>query len=558
MPFRETISKLLRWHGLNLVLITTISAVTCWIYWAPNLTGDDWYFIDATLAGQYQWLDFRLARPLQGTFYKLLDLLWGVNIPLYYASAWLAWLAVCLFFYLFMARLFSSFKPLPLISGLLFCIYPIYQLRMWITAIHLSFVLLCVLLFAWLLFEYRRRATWPWLAGALGILVLSLLDYEGQLGLVLIWSLLLACTGKRSWRLRLGLAPPLLVSAAYAGWRILRTTQAALPSDTANQYLLNAGQIFSAPLVLVDRLWAGIKVLLLGWFAPWSTFSPGSGIFVPAMAVVLFLSLYAVGIFLWNSRKVPLFPDRHSSPYLKKLLAVLLVSAGVAVCGYLPIIANYLPAMDFYTSRVNLFAIPGASVSCAAFIMLLGSPIKKVSRQWTAMALLLVFFIASGSIFQIQVQNESRRVWCEQASIWTQLKQLAPGLKDNTFVGIVFDQSIYGQNMIIRDAIINPWEVDSGVRLAYDNPTLTGGVIFLNRPDISSYTGDGIKVSWPPRTEPFFKAVLFHFDEKTGQLQVMNDLDTFDKIPDYLPASHILPSATHASPYLSLINPCIK
>ncbi len=556
MRFKDTIAKHLHWHGLNLLLITAISAVTCWIYWAPNLTGDDWYFIDATVAGQYQWLDFRLARPLQGTFYKLLDLLWGVNVPLYYASAWLAWLAVCLLFYLFIARLLSSYKPLPLIAGLLFSIYPIYQLRMWITAIHLSFVLLCTFLFAWLLFEYSRRTTWPWLAGALGVLVVSLLDYEGQLGLVIIWSLLLACADKKSWRLRLGLASPLLVSAVYAGWRLLRSTLVALPSDTANQYLLNARQLLSAPLIVVERLWAGIKVILVGWFAPWTTFGLDPAIFVPALAVVLILSLVAVGIFLWNAKKEPLPPDLHSPSYRKRLFWLLLLASGVAVCGYLPFIINYWPGMDFYTSRVNLFAIPGASISCAVTVLLLGSLAKKIYRQWMAMAIFLVFFVTSGTIFQIQVQIESRRVWCEQARIWTQLKQLAPGLKDNTFVGIVFTESRYGQNIITRDAIINPWEVDSGVRLVYGNPTLSGGVIYLNRPDIASYTGDGIKLSWPPRTEPYSKAVLFYYDEGKDQLQVMGDLDSYHNTLDYLPDTHILPLANHDSPYLSLITPC--
>ncbi len=558
MKFKEVLARNLSRHGLNLLLITLFSAVTCWVYWAPNLTGDDWLYINLAVTGQIQWLDLSIARPLEGTYSKLLYFLGGVNIPFYYVSNFLIWLLICLAFYFLLARLFQSYKPLPVVASLIFSIYPIYQLRMWLTASHPNLALLFTIIFAGLLYEYKRRAAWPWLAAALAALAISLLDYEGQLGLVLAWSLLLAIPGVKNWRRRIGLSSPVLVTLLYIGWRVLRSGGAGSPLDTASTYWVSARQVLADPLLLPERLFAGVKIVLTGWIAPWTTMDFQSPFFLQSVLVILLLFLAAASILGWNYLKLPGKPESGANPGRKFIYKIIIVSGALAIVGYIPIILIYDPGLDYFNSRVNLFAIPGASVLVATAITALASLAKNIQRRWMNVAILLIFFIASGSLFQIEVQHESRRVWCEQTNVWTQLMKVAPDVTGNSFIGIVFQHSHYGENIITRDAIISPWEVDSAVRLLYADQTLSGGVVYLNRPDISSFDLNGIKLSWPPRTEPYTKAVLFQYDESTGQLEMVNQLNELgmaDK-PDYTPARHILPSASDESPYLSLINQC--
>ncbi len=559
MPFRETILRVLRWHGLNLLLITAVSAVTCWIYWAPNLTGDDWMFLNSAVTGQYYWLDFRIGRPLEGLFSNVLFLLAGVNMPIYFVSNWLIWLFICLAFYFLLARILSSYGQLPIIASLIFCIYPIYQLRMWLTANHPNFALLFTVLFAWLLYEYKRHANWRWLVAALFVLIVSFLDYEGQLGLVTFWSLFLAGKSYKSRRKRIGLLSPLLVTLAYIGWRFIRSGQPGMPLDTASTYWISARQILSNPLILPDRLFAGIKVIFTGWIAPWMTVDLNAPFLWSAFFIILFLCLATLIVIWWNSTKMTGISEESKDHLSRKnLLKIIILSGSFAIIGYIPMIILYPPALDFFSSRANLFAIPGASIMIATIIMVVATLAKNFRRQLMNSALILIFFIASGSISQIQVQYESRRVWCEQASIWTKLKSMAPDVKDGSYIGIVFKQSHYGENTIVRDAIVTPWEVNFGLKLVYDNQTLSGGVTYLNRPDLSSFSDLGITVSWPPRTEPYAKAVLFLYDETSDQLQLIKTFDEigFQNNPDYVPESHILPFAAHDSPYLSLITPC--
>lgn len=558
MELKTALTRTFSRHGLNLLLITILSAVTCWIYWAPNLTGDDWLYLNLAVTGQIRWLDLSIARPLEGTYSKLIYFLGGVNIPFYYVSNFLIWLLICLAFYFLLARLFQTYKPLPVVASLIFSIYPIYQLRMWLTASHPNLALLFTIIFAGLLYEYKRRAAWPWLAAALAALVVSLMDYEGQLGLVIAWSLLLAIFGVKSWRARIGLSSPVLVTVLYVGWRVLRSGGAGSPFDTASTYWVSARQVLADPLLLPERLFAGIKNIFLGWIAPWTTVDSQSPFFWQALLVILFLFLAAVSILWWNYIKLPGKPASGADPDRKIVYKIILVSGALAIVGYIPIILIYDPGLDYFNSRVNLFAIPGASVLVATAITALASLAKNIQRRWMNMSLLLIFFIASGSIFQIEVQYESRRVWCEQANVWAQLMKVAPDVTNGSFIGIVFQRSHYGENIITRDAIISPWEVDSAVRLLYDDQTLSGGVFYLNRPDISSFDSNGIKLSWPPRTESYSEAVLFQYDESTRQLATVNNLNKIGMAErsNYIPARHILPSTSDESPYLPLINQC--
>ena len=555
----QKIKKALDHHGVNLTFLTILSALTCWFYWVPNLSGDDWYFVNSAVTMQYQWLDFRIPRPLEGTFYKIFYQFWGINIPFYYASTWLVWLLSCLIFYLFLSRLFSSSRPLPLFSSLVLCIYPVYQLRMWVTSIHLHFVLLLTILFAWFLYEFKTRFQWRWWALAVIALVLSLLDYEGQLGICLLWATFLAFAGHLSWRHRFGLASPAFVGLAYIVWRFLLLSQTRQPTDTPSLYLVNAQQIFIKPLVIFERLIEGAKVLLLGWMAPWFMFNIRPDVLLPLFLIIILLLLLTVMVMIWNYTDLKNLPQMQiDSTRVQNLLKFFFLAAVFTAAAYLPFVFIYTPSLDFFTSRVNIFAMLGASVMVAVLIWSLASIAKKPQIQWINSTILLLFFLAAGSLFQFEVQVESHRAWCDQADIWAQLKSMAPAFTNDTFIGIVMKQSHYGDSLISRDILITPWEVDSAVRLLYNNQALNGSVIYLNRPDLANLSKDGITVSWPARFEPISSAAFFLYDENLHQLRLVKSLKelNIDGSNNYAPLGHILPGTIDNNQYRSLIPQC--
>ncbi len=108
---------------------------------------------------------------------------------------------------------------------------------------------------------------------------------------------------------------------------------------------------------------------------------------------------------------------------------------------------------------------------------------------------------------------------------------MAPNFKDNTMVLFILPgyQDRVGYQNWKRTPLSSSWEVSSAVRLLYNNPTLSGDVLF---PDITGYnepslTHQGIITQWTNNFTPYTQVAAFIYDNNSGVLHQLEELPAY-------------------------------
>ena len=116
----------------------------------------------------------------------------------------------------------------------------------------------------------------------------------------------------------------------------------------------------------------------------------------------------------------------------------LLTGGAFWIAGYIPIIALYSPSLYGNASRVNSFAIAGASLMLVSVVAIIATLLARSISQirFLSTAILLPFIIA-GVFVQLQVNKERQIAWETQKTIWNGVFRTIPNIKDEKSIVIV-------------------------------------------------------------------------------------------------------------------------
>lgn len=524
------------------------------LFYEPVIFSDDWARLIASEAfGKLNWFLPTSGRPFDLAFYKLLFTLFGLNLNAFYlVKVILTGLAAIQLYCLF-TRFFPNYWYTGLAFAAVYLVYPVDQTRMWLTMLSPGWVL--TLLYAWLLCEYMMRGKIGLLVGALVLFTLPLLEYEGQLGVALTWSLLLFFLSRKQnqgkWRFALLL--PQVIGLGYALWKFYGPA-------VLHFYDRYAGRIQLQPLVLGNRLLRGMGLLVIGWSDPlryWvrvpgldpanqQPYLPDLLLLVPLVLVAIICGVLAGRITRKPPSQVKITPDARLVRWKTHGLLVL-VGVTLALAGYFPVISIGKPRLELVPSRFNFFAVPGAALVFVGLVGLLAwglaSHADQVPRIVWGMTLP---FGLVGVASQVNVQWEARSNWEEQKAILRGLLEAAPGLVDETMVVFVVPD-YQPRRYAMRTPFVGNWEAVGVVQVLYNNQTLSAEHYMPDRRDLpqARFLPFGIENDpFSAGVTPYDQLLVVIWDASSRQVRVAFDLQKELGLPwqapGYAPTRRIL------------------
>jgi hypothetical protein len=518
--------------SITIAIICVVNALAYSLFYVPAIYSDDWSEVIAhAINGSLKWMDLTNRRPLFSVPRLVEYHLFGLNIDEYY-------LFIGLMHVLLVVLVFIALYQFPglrrysysSIAALSFLVYPTNYTQMWLTMVHIYFTFSLSLLYAIFLIRFSQGGSSVNLGLALLCLLVSFGIYESQMGIACALPFILFFLyPMQTWLRRLALFFPIVLSAAFALWRTIGYQTVGI----RDFYLT---KLITDPKTLLSNLLLGFKVnLLWGWttalrsFFPWLT-SNLSAILLLAGSTLLLLAISYLIIrrkdhenpinnFLATQKWEPIRFYTFSS-----LFGLVLLGSG-----YIPVISIYQPNLSGLGSRVNFFASVGSVIFLTSILMIGAHILAKNQSQIKPLFLISAIpFILIGIGTQVSVQRETKIAWQEQQDIWGELFNLAPNFKDGTTVLFILPgyQDRVGYQNWKRTPLSASWEVTGALQLLYNNPTLSGDVIF---PDFEGdnepvLTPEGIVDHATGAITSYTQSVAFLYDRNTDSLSQINDL----------------------------------
>lgn len=515
-------------------------------FYEPVLFSDDWpYCFGARLRGTLDWFDPVSARPLQDLVLTLLS--WPrFSLDRAYLALGLCNVGAAAAFYALVVRCRPGERLAAWLAAALFLVHPAETTRMWVTTVSLRLVLVLVLLAGVGCQAYLLRRNRLALAGALLAVAVTFLIYEGQLGLVLLWPLLLWAwargrsePGGRAGRV--GLFAPWLLAAVFLAWKVYQLKCVAVDETRLEQTVLGPAVILRRYLdaaVLQVKCWTEPVIVTLGWGRFWQ-----GGLLLLGLAA----GGFTLGGWLGGRRGAgsTAEPHRLAADARMALAGVLL-----AVAGYVPVIAIVPPSLRAAGTRNNYMALLGVSLAMV-YLVRLAAGLAWRSPRARAGALLgaLLPWLATGAAIQARVQYDARQAWREQRHFWHSLFRLAPDLQDGTRVylrlaGPFACASPYGW---ARAPFTVSWELADGLRVLYRNTTLNAALLKDGVwPGLIRIAPEGIVEPAASRTVPYAETLFLRYDGPRRTLSLIEDLPAVfggQAGPGYAPRERIRPAA---------------
>jgi len=536
-----------------------IAVIAYGIFYAPILYNDDWsYMIGRWYGGTMKWFDLTELRPLQKIPFVILYGIFGLNLHVFYGIFWSLSVLAAVQLYFLMLKFTSKNIAIAFAIAAIFLVYPADFTHMWVSQMHSRVAVVFTLLYTHLLLAYKnnRRHTALW--GSLLCLLISFALYEGQLGVTMAWCLLLILTTKRDfWRNRsnLNLLLPLVLGIIFILWRTVGYDIIGIKDSY--EYI---DRVQLTPAIIISRFIQGCQVMVWAWIEPLTHgFGLRSGLAVIIILGVIILCgllAYWVNQTYRSQQNRYLTQQQHLDQLRHFMLSFLLGSLFIAA-GYVPLIAVFNPTFFQAGSRVNLFALFGASltiVSLFAIVVLLISR-KQPQINLTVLAGTMPLILL-GMMVQAQTQYDDRVAWEEQKQIWQELFALAPDLKDGTSVHFIFstgeDKGPSLNRNGQRPPLFASWDTEAALNVLYGKNSLRGDVstkaLFLE---------EGIKNQYFDEITSYDQALVMAYDGNPKQLRIIEDLEAENlvdfPIPNYTPYEHIIETPTRQTGFRWLV-----
>ncbi len=506
---------------LGVILAAQITAHS--LYYAPSLFLDDWgIIVKPWKTGNIPWFEAS-GRPLLYTPWLIGHALFGENVPLYHFSLWALQVTVGVLVFA-IARQFPPFKrtPIALALALLVMLYPTDYTATWLTMLPICVTRVLALLTAYLITKFANTGSRAALVVALGTLIFTYSIYEASLGFTVAWSfIVLVQWGQLSWRRRLAVLSPALVSALFVIWRVLGPR---ILGFQERAYLLA-----EVPLTLSTFPYAlstGYKVILgWGWAEPIRRFVPfltSNVLAFTTLALVVLITCFVVGA-LPIKQPAASWTWRDRRPLLRQTLFAGAAGLALISAGYIPQILVTFPNLEGTYSRINFYASLGGAVFTAALLLAGATIIARSQQQSTyVFAAGIVPLVMLSIATQLGVRYDARISWEDQKSIWQDLFVAAPRFADDTTVVIVLPgyQDRTGFQNWRFPPLSASFEVSPAIQLFYGNPTLRGEIVFpdLQTPLEPYLTPIGVIDRFTDKLTPYNQTVFFRYDRASRTL----------------------------------------
>ncbi len=520
--------------ALVFLLFITVAYLAYGLFFVPALFMDDWTsVIERVFTDNAEWLDMTQRRPLLFSTFLLQYRLLGLNVSGYYFVVWSLYVLMAILLYAIVSRFSLAYKQLfGLVIALLFLVYPTTYTHMYLIMLGIYCAIVLTLLYGYLLLRFAQGGHWFTLALALICLLISLGLYEGQVGIASAWALILILINRKtSWMRRLSLLIPIGLMGLFSLWR----TVGFQATGVADTYF---SQVVTSPSVLFSRLLLGYRLSLVwGWtsaieeFLPWVSGAKIAVLLLFGVVIILLVLSYVMSRYFRNRQereeKAWSLDQRWTITRLYLFSAI----AGVALigAGYVPFLTVFLPSLSGIGSRFNIFATIGGAVFIASVLMIGTLLLARDQNQVKYMLIASAApFVILGIITQASVQYNNRIAWREQQTVWQELFSAAPDFKDDTMVLFILPghQDRTGFYNWRRTPLSASWEASSGVRLLYNNSTLSADVLFpdIEEPIEPILTDKGMVTQDTGTVTPYARMVAFILDNDAGSLKQLDKL----------------------------------
>ncbi|MFN2197779.1 MAG: hypothetical protein ACK2UW_16785 [Anaerolineales bacterium] len=508
----------------------------------PILFNDDW-----CIAFQMNFHDIQLfslteRRPIMWFFPVLFDRFLPIHmaIDLVFVSLLLEVFIISALFYILVNQLTNGRSWFAFLAACLLMVFPNDYTRFYFVMLNnrLNFILMLVLMI--LFIKFLRQDHWVsgWLT--IPIFAISLLMYEGHLGIALLWPLILAVAYRRRMNLKKGLllAGYYLVLGLFLIWKLY--LQPLVYRDSK----LDSIQVSFAELV--QRGLNSFRTILGGFKFPY----PDSTWMTPLNLILLLGILISLAGLFWLARRryqVDLAAG-IGAPALPGGLLLLLTGSVLWTAGLVPILLNYPPNIYGHLSRVNLFSQPGAVLVLLSLLYILFSGMVKtpdLAARLTTVSVLGFFLV--GAVVQLQTQEAYNRSWQDVQAFYQELFQQVPDILPGTQVYL--ELSGYdGPGNLYRPLYSSSWEAQCSFRTLYDQRDLPVGYIY-DRITVPPFPGFNILTSTleteslRPIVDPA-KLLILQYDDRSGALDIQMDASKYlppEQNSLYAPQTRIQP-----------------
>jgi hypothetical protein len=545
------------WFSLALLLL---NGVTYLSIFDPVIFADDWFRIRKFVFGVLPFIDWSSRRPFEEAFIKLVFDIFGLNLRVLFLLQVFLIFTCSLAVYFLAVRLFSGQKGLAFLSAVLFVVYPIDYGRMWFTRIYHWEIYLAVLAGMILLWAFGQKGRfWLWLV-ALVLIAPTLGAYDGQLGLVLIAGILpVLCMPKMPWSRRLILLVLPGIGLLFLYWRLI--FQPAV-LNIHDPYL----QGFKPTLSGLFQTFLKIpSVLSEGWVKPFHSLLPD--ITIPKLLAILAGIMVACAVLYLSFGRDPAGSNPAQKENITQVLKAYVQPLGagliLTVAGYIPVLAQNGPNLELSTgaTRANLYAIAGASILLIALCGLVASLLMRNKALAGRVVLAAVIPLVVVGIFQqVWIQDEHREDWRAQQIFWKNLFVVVHNLKDGTTL-VMVERTPAPTRPFERLSIGVEWEINNGIQVLYNNPTLQGTVYLPQFTAGGSretrFKEDGVH-GYDLALIPYDKMVIVEYSPANGVIRVVKDpekeLDLDFKVQGYDPSRFILNDPPASTPYRYLVH----
>jgi hypothetical protein len=465
-----------------------------------------------------------------------------LHFEYYYFFNFLTLFSAALLVYIIVKRVFPGQPWIASLVALTYMIYPVDYTRTWFIMIYIRFWWLVSLGVIWLLLKYVSSGkTWVYLLAMSGI-AFPLGAYEGQLGILLLTSILIAIFSihkpvKRRVVIPVGVFG---IGFGFLFWRTYLQEKFYEINDAYVQTLQ-----FN-PAILVERFVHGLYIFFIGWLEPIQDQLRAMNFnFVPWLLLYIVICF---AIILWISSREFQIADQKIS-IVKTYLVIFMAGLAFWFAGYIPIIALYSPMLRGMGSRVNLFAIPGAALMLVSGLAMIATFITNsiLIQRFTLFAMILPFVIASVFV-QLQINRENQIAWETQKKIWNDLFATVPNIQDQKSVVIIIPG--YEQLRPFQSyPFLSSWEIEAGAQVLYNNPKIGGNYYYKDvQPTELLFTKNGFRPIPTDKIIPYKRLIFVYYEPKSGAVNLVKNLEDALSLPFSVNYYHPLENIISAKP----------
>jgi hypothetical protein len=544
---------------ITLLVIFILSLVAFGTFNSTILSADDWTFIAAKYVfGTLRPIDITDRRPFWLAYYYLLARLFSLRVEYYYVINFVILFLTAILIYAILARVFPKFTWFASLVALAQLVYPVDYSRTWLTMSYIRFYWLITLCAIWMFLVYLESGKiWQLIAALTGIIV-PLGAYEGQLGILLLTGGLITFLFlKTPIRRRLIVfGSILLASILFIGWRFFIQPRVLSVKDTYVE------SIQFTPTVIIERYIQGLEIFIQGWVitlrnlfqSQWNEFR---------FAVIVLAILYIIVCDVVSRISVRNSSHDDSTmkqklPKFKSFLALIPIGIAYWVAGYIPVIFLYSPVLQGNASRVNTYAIVGASIVLVAIVAAIATLIARSTSQILYLSVAIIIpFIAAGTFIQLQVNRENQIAWQTQKNIWNGVFDGIPNIREGSKIVIIIPGYQHLEPLASLP-FTAAWELDDGVKVLYNNPNIGGYYYYKDiQPTDLLFAKNGFRPIPTDKIVPYKRLIFVSYDSESRNIKIVENLEGTLTLPfetnNYNPYENIAPAEPSTNEFRWLV-----